>query len=58
MPWQEAQASPKGEVIVKAWAAVDSVSWQLRQAAPMGSMGLKNSRGAGVASKLAGKGTV
>ena len=58
MPWQAAQASPKGEVFVKAWAAEDSVSWQLKQAAPMGCMGLKNSRGAGVASKFVGKGTV
>jgi hypothetical protein len=40
VPWQAAQASAKGAVFVKAWAAVDSLSWQLRQADPMGSMGL------------------
>lgn len=39
--WQTAQDSPKGAVLVRAWMAASTESWQPRQAAAVGRTGLQ-----------------
>ena len=62
-PWQAAQDSAgsvvpgKNAVLRKACAAASRVSWQPRQAAVPGPIGLKNSRGATVATVPTGGGS-